>query len=478
MRPFQNIIDTDKCDVLSSSGASMNYYDNVLSLIGHTPLIKLSRLNKGLKPLILAKMDNLIPGFSVKDRIGISMIEAAEREGKLKPGGTIVEATSGNTGIGLAIAASVKGYKCIFVMTDKASVEKSRYLKALGADVIITPVSAKPGTPDHYVSTARRIAAETPNSFYPDQYSHPANPEAHYRTTGPELWEQTEGKITHFVSGIGTGGTISGTGRFLKEKNPNIKVIGADPFGSIYKTYKDTGKIPETTPYLVEGIGQEVLPLNAHMQYVDEVLNVSDHDSFETARQLGRVEGIFCGGSTGTNCAAALRVARDLNENAIVVFIVCDTGEHYLSKFHSDEWMKEKRLLEPQKTTAGLISETKGKHAPRALIAMAPSDSVAAALAKMNEMGLSQIPVVEDGKSVGALRDNHLLSKVFADRDLLEAPVSKLMDKSFPVVDVDDDFNSVSRKLRTSPAVLIEEYGRITGIITRHDVLHTTGEGD
>ena len=457
----------------------MEYYENVLGLVGHTPLVKLTRLNKGLKPLILAKMENLNPGFSVKDRIGISMIDAAERAGTLKPGGTNVEATSGNTGIGLAIAAAVRGYKCIFVMTDKASVEKSRYLKALGADVVITPVSAKPGTPDHYVSTARRIAAETPNSFYPDQYSHPANPEAHYRTTGPELWEQTEGKITHFVSGIGTGGTISGTGRFLKEKNPNIKVIGADPFGSIYKTYKDTGKIPETTPYLVEGIGQEVLPPNAHMQYVDEVLNVSDHDSFETARQLGRVEGIFCGGSTGTNCAAALRVARDLDQNALVVFIVCDTGEHYLSKFHSDEWMKEKRLLAPQKITAGLICETKGAHSPKDLVVVAPTERVAAALAKMNEMGLTQIPVLEDGRSVGSLRENHLLSKVFNDRDLLEAPVSKVMDKGFPIVGVDDDVNQVTRKLRIHPAVLIEEYGRITGIITRHDMLDTSdGDGN
>jgi cystathionine beta-synthase len=460
-----------------SGKTDMKYYDNVLELIGHTPLIKLNRLNKGLKPLILAKMENLNPGFSVKDRIGVSMIEAAEREGKLKPGGTIVEATSGNTGIGLAIAASVRGYKCIFVMTDKASVEKSRYLKALGADVVITPVSAKPGTPDHYVSTARRIASETPNSFYPDQYSHPANPEAHYRTTGPELWEQTEGKITHFVSGIGTGGTISGTGKFLKEKNPNIKVIGADPFGSIYKTYKDTGKIPETTPYLVEGIGQEVLPANAHMQYVDEVLNVTDRESFETARQLSRVEGIFCGGSTGTNCAAALHVARDADADAdaVIVFVVCDTGEHYLSKFHSDEWMKEKRLLEPQKITAGLIGETKGKDAPRELIAVGPDDLVSAALAKMNELGLTQIPVIDDGRPVGSLRENHLLSKVFNERDLLESPVSKVMEKSFPVVDVDADVNLVSRKLRTSPAVLIEEYGRITGIITRLDLLDTDG---
>jgi cystathionine beta-synthase len=455
----------------------MKYYDNVLGLIGRTPLIKLNRLNKGLQPLILGKMENLNPGFSVKDRIGVSMIDAAEREGKLKPGGTIVEATSGNTGIGLAIAAAVKGYKCIFVMTDKASAEKSRYLKALGADVVITPVSAKPGTPDHYVSTARRIASETPNSFYPDQYSHPGNPEAHYRTTGPELWEQTEGKITHFVSGIGTGGTISGTGKFLKEKNPNIRVIGADPVGSIYKKYKETGKIPETTPYLVEGIGQEVLPANAQMQYVDEVLNITDRESFETARQLSRIEGIFCGGSTGTNCAAALRVAREAEAEAVIVFVVCDTGEHYLTKFHSDEWMKEKRLLEPQKITAGLIGETKSKDAPEQLIVVSPDDPVASVLAKMNELGLSQIPVLDDGKPVGSLREGHLLSKVFNDRDLLEAPVSKVMEKSFPIVDVDDDVNLVSRKLRTSPAVLIEEYGRITGIITRHDLLDTGKNG-
>lgn len=454
----------------------MNYYENVLGLIGHTPLVKLNSLSKGLKPLVLAKMENLNPGFSVKDRIGISMIEAAEREGKLKPGGTIVEATSGNTGIGLAIAASVKGYKCIFVMTDKASVEKSRYLKALGADVVITPVSAKPGTRDHYVSTARRIAAETPNSFYPDQYSHPANPEAHYRTTGPEIWEQTEGKLTHFVAGIGTGGTISGTARYLKEKNPDIRIVGADPFGSIYKTYKETGEIPETTPYLVEGIGQEVLPANAHMQLVDEVMNITDQESFETARQLGRLEGIFCGGSSGTNCAAALRIAKDLDENAVIVFIIADTGEHYLTKFHSDEWMKEKRLLEPQKITAGLISETKGARSPEFLVVMAPDDRVADALAKMNELGLTQIPVLQDGKSIGSLRENHLLTKVLNDRDLLEAPVSKVMDKGFPTVDVDADVNVVTRKLRSHPAVLIEEYGRITGIITRHDVLDATGD--
>ena len=449
----------------------MHYYDNILGLVGRTPLVKLNRLTRGIKATVLAKMENLNPGYSVKDRIGVSMIEAAEREGILKPGGTIVEATSGNTGIGLALAAAVKGYKCIFVMTDKSSVEKSRYLKALGADVVITPVSAKPGTPDHYVSTAKRIASETPNSFYPDQYSHPANPEAHYKTTGPEVWEQTEGKVTHFVAGIGTGGTISGTGRFLKEQNPKIQIIGADPYGSIFKTFKETGKLIEATPYLVEGIGQEVVPPNVHIKYVDDVINVTDRESFEMSRQMGRLEGLFCGGSTGTNVAAALRVAREAADDAVIVFIVCDTGEHYLTKHHSDEWMKEKQLLEPQRITAGLIKGTKGGQAPQALVWVAPQDKLADALAKMNELGLTQLPVLEDGKPVGSVRENRALSQVVKNRDLLEASVSEVMEASFPIVDVDASSNEVTRRLQSSPAVLVEEYGRIVGIITRHDVL-------
>jgi len=449
----------------------MQFHENVLGLIGNTPLVKLNRLTRGIKATVLGKMENLNPGFSVKDRIGISMINAAEREGILKPGGTVVEATSGNTGIGLALAAAVKGYKCIFVMTDKASVEKSRYLKALGADVVITPVSAKPGTPDHYVSTAKRIAAETPNSFYPDQYSHPGNPEAHYRTTGPEIWEQTEGRITHFVAGIGTGGTISGTGRFLKEKNPKIRVIGADPYGSVFKTYKETGKLVEATPYLVEGIGQEVIPPNVHIKYIDEVINVTDSESFDLARQLGRTEGIFCGGSTGTNLAVALRIAREADAEAVIVFIVCDTGEHYLSKFHSDEWMKEKRLLEPQKITAGLISGTKKSHAPKTLVWTTPEEKVADVLAKMDEQGLTQLPVLEDGRPVGSVRENRVLAKVVRNRDLLESAVSEVMEASFPTVDVDASANEITRRLQISPAVLVEEYGRIIGIITRNDVL-------
>ncbi len=449
----------------------MDYKENVLALIGHTPLVKLNRLTQSIKATVLAKLENLNPGFSVKDRIGISMITAAEQAGQLQPGGTIVEATSGNTGIGLALAAAVRGYRCIFVMTDKASIEKVRYLKALGADVVVCPVSAKPGTPDHYVSTAQRIARETPNSFYPNQYAHPANPEAHYRTTGPEIWAQTDGRITHFVSGIGTGGTISGTGRFLKEQNANIRIVGADPYGSVFKTYKETGKTHEVTPYLVEGIGQEVIPENAHLKYVDEIINVTDRESFDLSRQLGRQEGIFCGGSTGTNLAAALRVARTLDETGLVVFIVCDTGEHYLTKHHSDEWLKEKRLLEPQRITAALITGTKGTTAPDALVTAAPTDRVADVLAQMDELGISYVPVLEEGRAVGSLRESHVLTKVLRRRELLEAPVSEVMDASFPVLEEDASIHEVTRQLQASPAVLVEVYGRITGIITRHDVL-------
>ncbi len=450
----------------------MKFYNDVLSLIGNTPLVKINNLadRHGIKAQMFAKLENLNPGFSVKDRIGISMIEAAEKEGLLNKGGTIIEATSGNTGIGLALAAAVKGYKCVFVLTEKASVEKSRYLKSLGADVVICPAAAKPGTPDHYVETARRIASEMPNSFYPDQYNHPANPAAHYRTTGPEIWNDTDGKITHFVSSIGTGGTISGTGRYLKEKNPEIQIIGADPYGSIFKTYKESGRVPEATPYLVEGIGQNLPVGNADMKAIDEIINITDRESFEMARQLSRVEGIFCGGSTGTIFAVALKVAKNLDENGLVVFIVCDTGEHYLTKFHSDEWMKEKLLLEPQKITAGLIRETKNSGSPKELIFVAPDEIVGDALAKMNEYGVTQIPVIENNQSVGSLRESRVLTKLLENRDLLEAKVSEVMNESFPIVEMDASFNEIKEHLQKSPAVLIEDFKRITGIITRTDM--------
>jgi len=451
----------------------MKVYNNVLELIGNTPLVKINKIPKqyGIKAQIYGKMESLNPGYSVKDRIGIAMIEDAEKKGLLKPGGTIIEATSGNTGIGLALVAAVRGYKCIFVMTDKVSVEKRRYLKALGAEIVICPAAAKYGAPDHYLETAKRIAKQTPNSFYPDQYSHPANPLAHYRTTGPEIWRDTEGKITHFIAGIGTGGTISGTGRYLKEKNPNIKVIGADPYGSIFKIYKETGQVPEATPYLVEGIGQNMPVENADMKVIDEIINITDRESFEMSRLLARQEGIFSGGSTGTNLAAAIKVAKNLDENAVVVFIVCDTGEHYLTKHHSDEWMKEKLMLEPQKITAELILETKSNGAPQELIFVTPNETVGEALKKMNKNGITQLPVLDNEKSIGSLRENQVLAKLLENPSLLNKPVTEIMDKSFPIVHPDTNADEIKSKLRKSPAVLVETFSKITGIITRADML-------
>jgi len=449
----------------------MKVVNSILELFGKTPLVKLNHITKDIKATVYAKMESMNPGASVKDRIGLAMIEDAEKRGLLKPGGTIIEATSGNTGIGLALTAAVKGYKCIFTMTEKVSVEKRRYLQALGADVVICPMTAKHDTPENYVSVAKRINNDTPNSLFMYQYNNPSNPDAHYHSTGPELWEQTHGKITHLVGSLGTGGTISGTGRFLKEKNPNIKIIAADPYGSIFKTYKESGVMTEGTPYLVEGIGQDMLPENVHFKYIDEIINVTDKDSFHLSRRLGREEGIMCGGSTGTNLAAALKVAKDLDENAVVVFIVCDTGERYLSKHHSDEWMREKRLLEKDKTTIGVVFQTKLTGGLPNMISATPGETIGEALARLEQYNVSQIPVLDENHSIGALTEADLMSMIIDDPATIDKKVSEVMGKPYPVIDESEDIKHGIQYLKESPAILVSQYGRLIGILTRYDVL-------
>ncbi len=450
----------------------MEYKDTILDLIGNTPLIKINKINKGLRPQIFAKLESANPGGSVKDRIGYSMIVDAEKKGTLKPGGTIIEATSGNTGIGLAITAAVKGYRCLFVCTDKVSSEKINYLKAFGADVIVVPNTYEPDHPEYYVNVARRIHEETPNSVFAYQYGNPSNPEMHYRTTGPEIWRQTKGKITHFVSSIGTGGTISGTGRFLKEKNPNIQVIGADPIGSIFKHYKETGEIIKGTPYLVEGIGQDCLPANVHFQYIDKIINISDKDSFAAARRLTKEEGIFCGGSTGTIVHVVLEIAKNLTENDVIVFIVCDTGERYLSKVYNEAWLQMNRMLDTEVKVLGDISYNKKRKGFGGMVYVHDNATIRQALKIMSSKGFTYLPVLNGSlKPVGSLREGHVLSRMLDDPKMLDAPVKEIMEESFRVLDAKSSIAEVRNALKEAPAVLVSNFGRITDIITRYDLI-------
>ena len=450
-------------------------YDSVLDTIGWTPLIRLNRIARGIRTPIYGKADFFNPGGSVKDRIGMPIIEAAERAGTLRPGGTIVEGTSGNTGVGLAIAAALKGYKCIFTMPDKMSQEKVRLLKAFGAEVIVTPTAVAPDHPDNYVMMAKRIAEETPNAILANQFYNQANTEAHYATTGPELWEQTEGRITHFVAAAGTGGTITGVGRFLKEKNPAIKIISGDPQGSILAELwrsKGTHKM-EGAPYKVEGIGQDKLPGTLDLSVIDDYRTVSDRDSFAMARRLTREEGLFVGGSAGLITHIALQVAREVDDpKALVVTFLCDTGERYLSKLYNDEWMRENQLLEPDHVTLGDLLAHKVASAPATVVSAAPGQQVRQVLGLMRLHDVSLLPVLEGGACVGSVTEYALTQRGLESSRFLDAVVGEVMDEPFPVVESSQPVESVQKVLsKATPAVLVSENGAISGIVTRSDML-------
>ncbi len=447
-------------------------YDSVLQTIGWTPLIRLGRIGAGVRTPIYGKAEYANPGGSVKDRIGFAIIDDAERRGELKPGGTIVEGTSGNTGVGLAIAAALRGYRCVFTMPDKMSMEKVRLLKAYGAEVVVTPTAVPPDHPEHYVMTAKQIVRDTPNAVLANQFYNQVNPEAHYATTGPEIWQQTDGRVTHFVAGAGTGGTVSGAGKYLKEQNPRIRVIAGDPLGSLYTQYHRTHAMGEGHPYKVEGIGGDKIPTTVWFDWIDEFRQVSDKTSFLTARRLAREEGILLGGSSGLNVAIALDLARELADpDALIVTILCDTGERYLSKQFNDAWMQENQMLDTPRSTVQELLERRPADAPP-VVSVAPAAAVRQALNLMATWSVSQIPVLDNGQSVGGLIEGTLMARALAQPALLERPVSEIMEPPFPEVDAGTAVDRVGAMLtRESPAALVRREGKLVGIVSRYDVL-------
>jgi cystathionine beta-synthase len=453
-------------------------YPTALDLVGGTPIVRLQKLGREVEPDILVKLEYLNPGGSLKDRIGLPLIEAAEREGKLRPGGTIVEPTSGNTGVGLAIAAAIKGYRCIFVMPDKMSQEKIALLRAYGAEVVICPTAVDADSPESYYSVSDRLAEEIPGAFKPDQYSNMANPEAHYEQTGPEIWKQTGGEIDAFVVSVGTGGTISGAGRYLKEQNPGLLVVGADPEGSVFTATDDS----DVHPYLVEGIGKDTWPKTMDRDVVDEWIRVSDRDSFLTARRLARDEGILAGGSGGTSVWAALAIAERFGPEAKILTMIPDSGRNYLSKFFDDNWMLDHGFLErraPAPTVEQVLA-SKGAEEPDipALVTIGSRQKVGEAIDLMQRYSISQLPVIRDGEVesladvIGSLQDRDLLDRVFKNPDALHEDVIGAMQPPLAAIDLADPLDQVFSTLtgRTN-AVVVAQNGKPVGVLTRTDLL-------
>ena len=448
-------------------------YDSVLDLIGWTPMLRLSSVVDGARTPVYVKLEFMGPGGSIKDRIGIAMIEAAEREGTLKAGGTVVEATGGNTGLALAMAASLKGYRCICTMPDKMSSEKVKLLRAFGAEVVITPTAVPPDHPDHYLQKARAITAATSGAVMADQFYNEANPQIHYETTGPEIWEQSAGRVTHFVASAGTGGTITGVGRYLKEKNPAVRVIGIDPEGSITAPFFNTGEVGEGTPYKVEGIGNDKIPGTLDLDVVDDYRVLPDQAAFAMARRMTREEGLFAGGSAGLMVHGAIELAKQIDDpDAFVVSLVCDWGERYLSKVYDDEWMRENGFLERSRhTTARDLIDKKSSDAPE-LITVEPGTSIRIALSTITAHDIGQLPVVSDGSCVGSVTETSLMSQVLVDTALLDRPVDSVMAPPFPVIADHVDSEEVRTLLtRGNAACLVSANGQLVGIVTRYDVV-------
>lgn len=449
------------------------YYKNILETIGHTPLVRLNRITKDVKATVLAKVETTNPGNSIKDRMALKMIEDAERDGRLKPGGTIIEGTSGNTGMGLAMAAVVKGYKCIFTTTDKQSKEKVDALRAFGAEVIVCPTNVDPEDPRSYYSVSSRLEKEIPNSWKPNQYDNLSNSQAHYEQTGPEIWEQTEGKITHLVVGVGTGGTISGTGRYLKEKNPDIQILGIDTYGSVFKKYKETGIFDkdEIYPYITEGIGEDFLPQNVDFSVIDYFEKVTDKDAALMTREIARQEGIFAGNSAGSAVAGILQMKDRFKEGDVVVVIFHDHGSRYMAKMYNEDWLRERGFLEEKKPKHAI--DLIENHRDMKLVTVHEQELVGEACQKMSKYGISQIPVVDDkGAFVGSLSDTHLFTSLLNQESLKAHPVKEVMQPSFPIVNASAAIAEVSKLItKETPAVLVQDMGGNMHIITKYDVI-------
>jgi cystathionine beta-synthase len=452
----------------------MKILNSIIESIGNTPLVKLNSVNKGVKGLVAAKVEYLNPGNSVKDRMAIRMVEDAEKDGRLKPGGTIIEGTSGNTGMGLAISAVIKGYKCIFTVSDKQSKEKIDILRAMGAEVVVCPTNVDPSDPRSYYSVSRRLTSETPNSFYPNQYDNLSNTAAHYATTGPEIWEQTDGKVTHLVAGVGTGGTICGISKFLKEKNPAIKVIGVDTYGSVFKKYKETGIFDENEiyPYLTEGIGEDILPKNVDFDLIDEFIKVTDKDSAIMTRRLAREEGLFVGWSCGSAVYGAMEYARkNLKEGDLLVVILPDHGTRYLNKIYNDNWMKDHGFLESRKfaTAKDIISSKNGSSK---LVTIDATTTVGEAIKVLNQAAISQIPVKDGDTFVGSLSDNAILGKLIETPEIKDVPVKDVMEPSFKFVGMDNTIDVLSSLIdKENKALLVRDELNQVHIITQSDLL-------